>query len=224
MKAVQDILGYRFTHENLLREALTHPSLNEQREDDQPLHYQRLEFLGDSILGAVVSDLLYRQYPGEPEGKLAQRKAALVAGSTLAKVMDGLQLAEHIRMSAGEESGGGRDSASIKEDVCEALIGAIYLDGGFEAAYDWVAQIWQPYVEALTAAPQDAKTSLQEWAQGRGLPLPAYNVLSQEGPAHAPVFVVEVQVEGETPQQAEASSKRQAEQRAAAKMLKVVCG
>lgn len=218
MDKVEAVLGYRFRNPELLVEALTHPSCNQQK-NGGPFHYQRLEFLGDSVLGLVIGDLLVRRYPAEPEGSLARRKSALVESKTLAQRMQRWGIADSIRMSPGEEAGGGRGSRAILEDVCEALIGAIYRDGGYEAAYEVVAQHWQELLESTLEAPKDAKTSLQEWVQGRGLPLPLYTLVSTEGPAHEPLFVVSVAVESFGEEQGEAPNKRKAEQIAAAKML-----
>ncbi len=215
------ILGYTFVNPELLQEALTHPSCNQQK-NGQAFHYQRLEFLGDSVLGLVISDLLMQHYAQEAEGLLARRKAALVESKTLAAQMQGFGIAHHIYMSAGEEAGGGRSSQAILEDVCEALIGAIYRDGGYAAAYDFVAKHWKTLLESAIEAPKDAKTALQEWVQGRGLPLPAYTLISSEGPAHEPFFVIQVRVEGFGEAQGEALSKRKAEQMAAATMLERV--
>lgn len=216
--AIEQKLGYRFSNADLLEEALTHPSCNRQKEG-QLFHYQRLEFLGDSVLGLVISDLLIKHFPQEPEGSLARRKAALVESKALAEIMRQWNIADLIYMSAGEEASGGRDSQSILEDVCEALLGAVYRDGGYIAAYAVIEKFWQPMLELAVEAPKDAKTALQEWVQAQGLPLPIYTVISSEGPAHEPLFVVSVSVKNYESEQAEASSKRKAEQLAAAKML-----
>ncbi len=221
MHPVETVLGYVFRDRAWLEEALTHPSCNLTR-NGQPFHYQRLEFLGDSVLGLIISDMLLHAFPQEPEGLLARRKAALVEGKALAKQMQVWGIEPHIVMSAGEEAGGGRSSKSILEDVCEALIGAIYRDGGFEAARKVVENHWRDLLQSHAEAPKDAKTALQEWAQGRGLPLPEYQLVSSEGPAHEPLFKVKVAVRGYGEQIAEAGNKRRAEQIAAARMLEVV--
>lgn len=219
MSGIEDILGYRFSNKELLKEALTHPSCNEMV-DGRPFHYQRLEFLGDSIIGAVISELLYSSYPDEPEGNLAKRKAALVSSHTISRIVEDHHIFPFIRLSASEKQDGGQSNRSIQEDVCEALMGAIYLDGGYEKVREVILQIWQPYSDKLTSVPQDAKTTLQEWAQGKGLSLPLYEVISEEGPAHAPKFEIRVTVQGYPPEIATAGNKRKAEQQAAAQLLK----
>lgn len=218
---VETVLGYRFQDPAWLQEALTHPSCNRVKEG-APFHYQRLEFLGDSVLGLVISDMLVRHFPQEAEGSLARRKAALVESKTLAQQMSEWGIAAQIIMSSGEEAGGGRNSQAILEDVCEALIGAIYRDGGYEAAREVIERHWQKLLESHEEAPKDAKTALQEWAQGKGLPLPEYQLVSSTGPAHEPVFTVTVAIPGYADQQGEARNKRKAEQLAALKMLEVV--
>lgn len=215
--SVEAIAGYNFRNRRLLEEALTHPSCAETR-GGAVFNYQRLEFLGDAVLGLVVAELLYTLFPQENEGSLAKRHAALVRGDALAGVARRLGLGAHIRMSAGGQEGG-RDLNSNLEDVCEALMGALYLDGGFDVARQFVLAHWEPLARALGEPPKDAKTALQEWAQGRGLPLPQYRVLETTGPAHAPQFTVEVSVEGGEPAVAKASSKRQAEQLAAGALM-----
>jgi len=215
--SVEQIVGYTFRNKRVLEEALTHPSCAETR-GNLPFSYQRLEFLGDAVLGLVVAELLYALYPGENEGSLAKRHAALVRSEALADVARRLELGPHIRMNTGAQDGG-RDLSSNLEDVCEALIGAMYLDGGFDIARNFVFRHWEPMARAISEPPKDAKTALQEWAQGRGLPLPEYRVTETIGPAHAPEFTIAVSVEGGKPAVAKAASKRQAEQLAAKALL-----
>jgi ribonuclease III len=219
MQDLETALGYRFRKPELLEQALTHPSCNLNRKEARLVDYQRLEFLGDSILGAVISDLLYIRHPEEPEGKLARRKSALVSGETLSIIASRLQLGKYVRLSGAEELSGGRTRHSIAEDILEAIIGAMYLDGGFDAAQYFITAQWRDLVDNMEAAPKDAKTRLQEWAQGRGLPLPDYVEVIKSGPAHSPHFVVEVTVQGYPPQRGEAASKRKAEQEAAQAFL-----
>ncbi len=208
-----DTLGYSFRDPSLLEEALTHPSLGKKRNN------QRLEFLGDAVLGMLVSRLLFDLFPKETEGELARRQAALVCGPTLAQVAKEARLGAHLRLANSEEAAGGRDNPTNLEDACEALIGALYIDGGIEAAAAFVLPRWEKLAKSLKAAPKDAKTSLQEWAQARGLPVPSYTVLESEGPAHAPVFTIEARVQGYEPVTATAPNKRAAEQSAAAELL-----
>ena len=166
-----------------------------------------------------MARLLYDLYPTEKEGELARRHAELVRGGTLAEVARDIQLGDELSIGTSETQSKGRQNASNLEDALEAVLGAIYLDGGFEAAEAVVRSRWLALAKRSQSAPKDAKTSLQEWAQARGLPIPAYRILESVGPAHAPVFTIEVLVEGYAPSQAKATSKRMAEQIAASQML-----
>ncbi len=219
------VLGHRFGQPDLLREALTHPSAvaagraagpaREARRRD----YERLEFLGDRVLGLVIADLLYRVFPAEVEGALARRLAVLAREDTLARVAAAAGLGAHLMLSRGEAGSGGRDNPTLLADACEAVIGALYLDGGLPAAARFIERYWRPLVAEDAQPPQDAKTALQEWAQGAGLPLPVYRILHTEGPAHEPRFVIEVTVRDRSPATATGRSKRAAEQAAAAALL-----
>lgn len=206
-------IGYTFKDTALLELALTHPSLSGKKNN------QRLEFLGDAVLSSAVAHLLYERYPNEQEGELARRHAALVCTDALAEVARILDLGEVLKMASGEAGGGGRQNKTNLEDAMEALIGAIYLDGGYSAAEYFIRTHWQRLVETLTTPPKDAKTTLQEWAQAAGLPLPMYEIITTEGAAHEPVFTVEVTLQGYMPVTATAKSKRAAEQMAAAGLL-----
>lgn len=205
-------LEYTFRDAHLLQEALTHPSLG------RGVNNQRLEFLGDAVLGAVVARLLFEMFPKENEGELARRHAALVCGDTLAKVAEQVGLGAAMQMAGSEAATGGRSNPTNLEDACEALIGALFMDGGYAAAEGFIVPRWRELAKAVAAPPKDAKTALQEWSQGRGLPVPSYTVVESSGPAHAPVFTIEAKVEGQEPVRATAASKKQAEQ-AAAKMI-----
>lgn len=209
-------LSYVFRDESLLKLALSHPSLGKNTSN------QRLEFLGDAVLGLVIAELLYALFPNEQEGELARRHAALVRGETLAEVAEYMGLGEALHLSNSEASTGGRSSSSNLEDALEALIGAIYLDGGIESAKHFILSHWETRARAVTTPPKDAKTALQEWAQARGIPVPVYHVVKQTGPAHAPDFTVEVTVTGYPSQQATAASKRTAEQLSAGKLLAIL--
>jgi len=215
-----EALGHSFRHPDLLRQALTHPSVVHRRSAQES--YERLEFLGDRVLGLIVADLLFATYPAEPEGKLAQRLAALVRKETLADVAREIDLGSALVLSRGEEESGGRDNPANLANGCEAVIGALYLDGGLEAARQFVCRHWVARLEAARRPPRDAKTSLKEWAQGQGRPLPRYRVVDTSGPPHNPTFAVEVSVEGVSPVVAHGSSKRAAEQAAAALLLETV--
>lgn len=213
MQPLEQRIGYQFKQPQLLTLALKHPSISKGQSN------QRLEFLGDSVLGLVIARLLYDMYPEEQEGELARRQAALVRGETLTKIARDLRLGEAIDITASEAQGGGRDNPSNLEDALEALIGAIYLDGGLEAAEAFIMPRWVEIARHTAAPPKDAKTTLQEWAQGRGLPVPTYTLIEHSGPAHAPIFTIEASLPGYAPASAKAASKRQAEQTAAGMLL-----
>jgi len=211
---IEDILRYAFKDPNLLNRALTHRSLRRKKSDPS---YERLEFLGDRVLGLVIAELLLLRFPDASEGQLAPRLAALVSGRTLADVAQSIDLGEHIRMTENEKAAGTRERRSVLADCCEAVIGAVYLDGGLDAAEAFVRRLWEPLLHEVE--PRVAKTELQEWLQGRGMPLPSYAVVAREGPAHRPVFTVELTVEGRPAVRASGASKRAAELKAAAEML-----
>jgi ribonuclease-3 len=208
-------LSHRFKRKRLLREALTHPSAA----NDPTQSYERLEFLGDRVLALIISDLLLARFPHEAEGALARRLSALVRRETLAEVAAGIELGEHLIFAKSEQEAGASANPALLANACEAVIGALYLDGGLAAARDFVLPLWTPLLEAEQIPPQDAKTALQEWAQGRGLALPEYREVRREGPPHEPVFTVEVSVIGQPPARGEGRSKRLAEQAAAARLL-----
>lgn len=212
-------LGHQFRQKSLLQDALTHPSLGGGKRRKSTTAYERLEFLGDRVLGLTVAAWLYKQFPEDSEGDLSKRHAALVNRVTLKKIAMALELPRFLRVAKGGQAATQR-SQTILSDAIEAVIGALYLDGGAETAQAFIHRHWQPALAAQTQAAQlaDPKTVLQEWAQGRGLPLPAYKVVSREGPPHAPKFIIEVTVQGHPPAQAEGASKREAEKRAAARL------
>jgi ribonuclease-3 len=217
LQALQTRLGYEFRRTELLEEALTHPSF--QGETGRRKCNERMEFLGDRVLGLVIANLLFQKFRREEVGALARRHAALVRREALVQVADELGLAACIRISRGEEDAGGRTNPGLLGDGCEALIAAVYLDGGFDAAQEVVERLWCPLVERDASPPKDAKTMLQEWVQGRGLPLPSYIETDRSGPPHAPIFLVQVIVEGFPSVTASGSSKRLAERAAAELML-----
>jgi ribonuclease III len=216
-------LGHDFARPELLTQALTHPSITQGRSPrNKATPYERLEFVGDRVLGLVVADMLFHAFPHEAEGALARRHAALVRREALARVAATFGLAESISMAKGEDDSGGRLNPSLLADACEAVIGALFLDGGFEVAARFVRQHWQPMMAETLAPPKDCKTELQEWAQGRGRPLPTYTTIGVEGPPHDPSFLVSVEVVGLAAMSARGSSKRVAEQAAAAALLEKV--
>ncbi len=215
MDELTEIIGYEFGDPALPRIALSHRSASGR---DEPT-YERLEFLGDRVLALVVADMLYDAFPHEEEGALAKRLVALVRRETLAEVALRLGLGPLVQLSRGEEEAGGRENPAILADVCESLIGAIYRDGGLDAAREFILRHWSPLMERTETPPKDAKTSLQEWAQGRGLALPSYRQISRSGPDHAPQFTIEVRVAGFPPEIGEGPTKRGAEQIAAERLL-----
>ncbi len=215
---MQGAVWSEYRESALMKQALTHPSCAQTR-DGLPYNNQRLEFLGDSVLGMVVTQMLYEMYPTEQEGELARRLSALVCGERLVEIARSIDLSAALILSASEEDHDGRNNASNLEDACEALIGALYLDGGFEAARQFIYQHWHGLAQAVTHAPKDAKTALQEWAQARGLPLPEYVVVEETGPAHAPLFTIEVRVKNKEAVQATAANKKLAERLAAEALL-----
>lgn len=211
-------LGYRFTRPELLRVALTHASAG-SRGARADASNERLEFLGDRVLGLVIADILYRRFPDEKEGALAKRFAALVRREALARLALEIDLARSLALSPGEEGSGGRHNPALLGNALEAVIAAVFLDGGWEAARRIVESHFEPLIAEDSRPPVDAKTALQEWAQGRGLERPDYRVVRREGPSHAPRFTVAVALAGRAPVEATGPSKRAAEQAAAQAML-----
>jgi ribonuclease-3 len=206
-------LGHDFRRPELLIEALTHPSMATGTQN------QRLEFLGDRVLGLVIAEALLAQDSTADEGQLAPRLNALVRKETCAEVATALDLGAAMRMGRSEMLSGGRRKTALLGDAMEAVIAAVYLDAGIEAARALILHNWGPRIAAARAQTPDAKTALQEWAQARGLPPPAYADLDREGPDHAPVFSVEVRLEDGHAARGRAPSKRAAQQRAAEALL-----
>jgi ribonuclease III len=216
--ALANWLGYEFARKELLAEALTRPGAVRRR-GGRRRSYERLEFLGDRVLGLIVAELLWRRFPDEAEGELSLRLHHLVRAEALAEVARAVGLGPRLIVSADEDAAGVRDNPSILADACEAVIAALYLDGGLEVAGRFVERWWEARLGASGAPPRDPKTALQEWAQGRGLPLPHYRTVATEGPAHRRRFTITVSVEGLPPATATGSSKRAAETAAAAVAL-----
>jgi ribonuclease III len=218
-------IGHIFARPALLAEALTHPSaVTPQRGRHRhraPVSqtYERLEFLGDRVLGLVIADLLWHRHPDEPEGHLTRRLTQLVRRDALARVAREIGLERHLVLSRAEAALGAAQNPGILADVCEAVIAAIYLDAGFPAAFAFVERWWAGLIAEIEGPPQDPKTRLQEWAQARGLGLPAYRLVTTEGPDHAPRFTVAARVAQSDEASATASSKRAAETEAAAALL-----
>lgn len=212
---LEAVLDYTFKVPGVLRRATTHASAAKEVWNA----YERLEFLGDRVLGLVIADQLLDRFPHEREGEIARRHVQLVRRETLAEVARQLDIGRFLALSQGEEDVGARESESILADVMEAILGAIYLDGGLEAARRLILRHWTPLLEADRKPPRDPKTSLQEWAQGRRHGLPVYALITQEGPAHAPEFTISVSVADYPVRIAKGRSKRHAEQAAATLLL-----
>lgn len=210
------LLGHGFSNPRLLAQALTHPSAS----GDESATYQRLEFLGDRVLGLIVADMVFRVFPEADEGELSRRLALMVRRETCAAVAREVGLGAFIRLGGGEAQSGGRARVAILADVCEAVIGALYLDGGLKAARAFVETRWDTRVREAAARLKDAKTALQEWAHARGLDAPTYVEVERSGPDHAPVFTIAVTIPGLDPAEATGSNKRLAEQAAAESMLR----
>ncbi len=215
---LQERLGHPFRDPGLLERALTHASVGDgaRRTADN----ERLEFLGDRVLGLLTAERLLALDPGASEGDLAPRLNALVSRHACARVARRMGLGPALRLSGAETRTGGRDKDSILADACEAVMAALYQDGGLQAASAAFRAFWQDEFAALDdPRPKDAKTRLQEWAQGRGRPLPAYSLVGRAGPDHAPVFTVEVAVEGCAPARGDGASRQLAEKAAAQALM-----
>jgi ribonuclease-3 len=218
----ETLLGHRFVRPDLLREALTHRSAaGGGRGAKAPKgtgSNERLEFVGDRVLGLLIAEWLAERFPREQEGELGRRLAHLVSQPVLAALAEEAGLPALLSVAPGESRAGVRKRATVLADAMEALIGALFLDGGLDAARRFVRAAWDAAMVAQADPPKDAKTALQEWAQRRGLDLPVYRVVSREGPPHAPVFVIAVEVGGQTGT-GTAGSKRVAEQAAAEDLM-----
>jgi len=210
-------IGYSFSEPALLESALTHISALSGK--TRSASYQRLEFLGDHVLGLVVSDMLYRAFPKAAEGELSRRLADLVRKETCADIARAIDLGLAIKLGVSEANAGGQRRVAILADVCEALIGAVFVDGGYPAAAAMVERLWGERMLKPVRPLRDPKTVLQEWAQGRGLPTPSYREIERSGPHHDPVFRVVVELPDMAPAEGQGRSKRAAEQAAAAALL-----
>ncbi|WP_428492786.1 ribonuclease III [Rhodopila sp.] len=213
-------LGHEFKRPDLLREALTHRSAahGSGRGGGAHASNERLEFIGDRVLGLTIAEWLAERFPREQEGDLGRRLAYLVSQPVLAAVAETVGLAAVLSVSPGEAKAGVAKRATVLADALEAALGALYLDGGLDAARDFVRRAWHHAMVDQADPPKDAKTALQEWAQKRGKDLPVYQITARSGPPHAPAFTVTVSV-GETAANGTAGSKRAAEQLAADALL-----
>ena len=213
LEQLEQRIGHSFSDKALINAALTHSSTGQSH------NYERLEFLGDRVLGLVVAQSLYQKFPGENEGDLAKRLAALVQGSLLAKIAAKINLGAHIYFSDAERVAGGADNDHILADVFEAMIGALYLDAGFDACFKLIRDLLEDDFYTMKKPPLHPKTALQEWAQGAGLSLPVYEITGQSGPDHAPVFEVSLTIQGYAGVVAQGNSRQAAEKVAAELML-----
>ncbi|MDZ4372456.1 MAG: ribonuclease III [Phenylobacterium sp.] len=219
--AVEDLerrIGYTFADRDLLERALTHASVGDGAREVR--HNERLEFLGDRVLNLCAAERLMALDPDSREGEMSRRLASLVNYHACARAAERAGLPAALRLSASATKIGARKSDAVLGDACEALIAALYIDGGLDSARAFFERFWAeefPHVDAPRA--KDPKTQLQEWVQGLALPLPVYEVVGREGPAHAPVFTVEVRVQGLEPERGEGSSRQSAEKAAAQAML-----
>jgi ribonuclease-3 len=211
-------LGYKFADPSLLDHALTHSSaISPAKRVEQS--YQRLEFLGDRVLGLVVADMLYRKYPQSSEGDLNRSLVTLVRAEACAAIARQLDLGSELNLGESEKRSGGSQNETILGDACEALIGALYLDGGLGIAYEFLDSMIGDLLDLAVHQRPDAKTTLQEWAQAQGLEPPNYRVVEQTGPQHAPEFTISVELSTFAPLRASGPSKRLAEHKAAEAFL-----
>ena len=215
LKAFEGVIGHTFERPELLIRALTHPSMSSPTRPDN----QRLEFLGDRVLGLVISEALLAVDRGASEGQLAPRYNALVRKETCADVARALDIGGVLKLGRSEMMSGGRRKTALLGDAMEAVIAAVYLDGGFDAARAFILRFWKAKIDAVEDDARDPKTSLQEWAQARKQTPPKYVETARTGPDHAPVFTIEAQLASGETASATAPSKRQAEQAAARELL-----
>ncbi len=218
LDSLSQSLGHRFNDIALLAEALRHSS-DPDVLSGHAASNQRQEFLGDRVLGLVVAEWLLERYPDEAEGEIARRHADLVRRDALARAGRDIDLASFLSLSSGEDGAGGRQNPTLIADACEAVIAALYLDGGLDAAAAFIRKAWAEMIAEAPEPPVDAKTHLQEWAQARSLNLPNYTETGRQGPDHSPLFTIEAAIDGYPSVAGTGGSKRAAEQQAAAALL-----
>lgn len=209
-------LDHTFKNQSLIKDALTHSSTG------NATNYERLEFLGDRVLGLVIAEILFEKFPNEPEGDLAKRLSALAQGSFIAKIAAEIKLGSYVSFSEGERAAGGAENENILADVFESVIGAMYLDAGLEECRRVIEKLWGDHFFNMKEPPLHPKTALQEWAQSQGIALPAYEIIAQSGPDHAPLFDVRLTIEGHDPLVVQGRSRQEAEKHAAMKFLKKI--
>ena len=222
IKDLENAIGYRFRDISLLQNALTHSSYANERWHDSLMSNERLEFLGDSILGMVVAEHLYRNFPDRPEGELTRMRADMVCEASLAAIADRIGLGSHLLLGHGEESGGGRSRASILADAVESVIAASFLDGGMEAARSFIERFVLTNVPVRQMANKDYKTALQELVQQKKNQTLTYTLTGESGPDHDKTFRVEVRLNGTIIGKGEGTSKKRAEQDAARNALETM--
>jgi ribonuclease-3 len=219
----QQRLGYTFRDRSLLDRALTHKSFSNENREVQSPNNERLEFLGDAVLGFVIGEMIYRSFPNLQEGALSKIKAHLVSATMLSTKGRTLEIGRYLRMGAGEARSGGADKLSLLADAFEAVVAAIYLDGGLSAVEAFARRVFESEISIIDIGDlsfHDYKTTLQEAAQGLGLPLPEYRVVEESGPDHEKAFVVELVWDGDPFALGRGSSKREAQRKAAKEALK----
>lgn len=222
---LQARMGYTFENPALLERALTHRSYAHEHGNQARLHNEALEFLGDAVLGLVVAEWLVEKYPDSREGVLARFKSYLVSSKHLAECAERLELGAHLRLNRGEEKTGGRRKRALLENTFEAILAALYLDGGFDAARTFVRRLFEPTVSRLDPSDidrTDAKTALQDWLRAHGLPLPEYVTVGTEGPAHHPEFSIALRLDGEVLALGRGPSLKSAHQSAAGEALEAL--
>ena len=217
-------LGFSFRDRALLELALAHSSYLNENPGVFPESNERLEFLGDALIGAIVADELYRRHPGWPEGELTDARSAVVRGETLAGVAARVELGRHLYMGRGEEAGGGRERPSNLAAVLEALVGALYLDQGYQAARDFILGVFSPELSTLgqRVVPKNPKSALQETVQAMGLDAPTYEIVDVSGADHSRRLTAEVKVDGRVLGRGTGARKSQAEGNAAAEALEAL--
>lgn len=216
------LLDYRFKDQQLQQQALTHPSYINEADQGRSGHYQRLEFLGDALLGLLLAELLYQRYPELPEGELSRLRSTLVDQDCLAKLARQHGLAPMIKLGKGAEQEGGRDNPSILSDIFEAMVAAVYLDAGFNTVKTLVEEIYHPLLAASDHNPEkwiDAKSRLQELMAVQKQPAPTYQLIEQSGPEHGRIFVMQVKVGDKILGCGQGRSKKSAQQAAAKEAL-----
>lgn len=220
MEDIESIINYNFKNKNLIIRAMTHPSMINSKGNIP--NYETFEFLGDSVLSLVITDYLINTYPDEDEGDLAKRRAYLVSGATLAELAIKLNIGKYMVMADSEESSGGRKNLGNLENNLEAIIGALYLDGGLETAKEFIIRHFAPIAKSMIEIPSNPKTILQEWSQDLGKGIPEYILISSSGPSHAPNFKMKVNINDEYSAIGSGNSKKSAATNAAEILLKKI--